>query len=276
MNTKHKIALARLLYQSLRLLGVRQHRIITRMGVRFDVDLAEGIDLSLFLFGSFQKWVFDSPYIPTCDDFTAIDIGANIGAICLPLAASRPNSRIIAVEPTDHAFARLQKNIDLNPEFRSRIELMKAFMSDGTAPHGALTACPSWRLDDSPGERHAIHLGQVHAVDCPTLSIDSLVTSLALEKLHFIKIDTDGHEFGILQGGRQTLERFHPTVVFEFCFYENEKRGHSFADFQSYFHSLNYEIRSNSGSAVVRTEEDARKFVPALGSHDFIAVPTRL
>lgn len=273
MNTKTKIALARVLYRSLRLLGVRQHQVITRMGVRFEVDLAEGIDLSLFLFGSFQKWVFASPHIPRCDGFTALDIGANIGAICLPLAASRPGGRIIAVEPTEHAFARLRKNLDLNPDLRSRIVPVNAFMNDGSAPQDALTACPSWRLDDAPGERHAIHLGQVHQVECPTLSIDSLVASHGLTKLHFIKIDTDGHEFGILQGGQKTLEQHRPALVFEFCFYENEKRGRSFNDFQVFFDSLGYEIRSNDGSVVVKTEKDARRLVPELGSHDFIAVP---
>ena len=56
-STKFKIRVANLLYQMLRLVGVSPVRIIERKGIRYQVDLAEGIDLSLFLFGHYQKHV---------------------------------------------------------------------------------------------------------------------------------------------------------------------------------------------------------------------------
>ena len=46
-----------MLYHMLRLLGVSSAHTIERNGMRYQVDLAEGIDLSLFLFGHFQKHV---------------------------------------------------------------------------------------------------------------------------------------------------------------------------------------------------------------------------
>ena len=54
-STKFKIRVANLLYRMLRLVGVSPVRIIEREGIRYQVDLAEGIDLSLFLFGHYQK-----------------------------------------------------------------------------------------------------------------------------------------------------------------------------------------------------------------------------
>lgn len=273
MNTKTKIALASFLYKGLRMLGVRQHRVISRSGVRFDADLAEGIDLSLFLFGSFQKWVIDGSILPRKDDLCAIDIGANIGAICLPLAARHPKSRIIAVEPTDHAFKRLHRNIGLNPELQPRITTVQAFVGDGSQNSSTMVAYPSWRLDNTAGTKHEVHLGEAHEVTCPTISIDGLAQQQALDHLDFIKIDTDGHELDILKGAQQTLQRWRPVVVFEFCFYENEKRGYTFNDFTSLFRDLNYDICLSDGKTQVPDETAARRVVPELGSYDFVAVP---
>lgn len=273
MNTKTKIGFAKLIYRSLRLAGFSQHRVISRNGVRFDADLAEGIDLSLFLFGSFQKWVIDDSLLPQKNDFCAIDIGANIGAICLPLASRNADARIIAVEPTDHAFKRLKRNIDLNPALQLRIKAVQAFMGDGSQAPPGMIAYPSWRLDNPAGEKHEVHLGQAHEVTCPTLSIDGLTQQEGLDHLDFIKIDTDGHELDILKGGRQSIERWRPIIVFEFCFYENEKRGYSFDDFTAYFRELNYEICLSDGKTRIPDEAAARRVVPNLGSYDFVALP---
>lgn len=273
MNTKTKIGFAKLIYRGLRLLGFNQHRVMVRNGVTFDANLAEGIDLSLFLFGSFQKWVIDGSLIPVKDTFNAIDIGANIGAICLPLAARTAKGRIIAVEPTDHAMARLKRNLELNPTLAPRIKAIQAFMGDGSASAVDMVAYPSWRLDDTGGTKHEVHQGEAHQVSCPMLTIDGLVEQEGMTELDFIKIDTDGHEMDILKGGRKTIERWRPTVVFEFCFYENEKRGYGFKDFADFFDALNYDLWLCDKSAKIVTDADARRVTSALGSCDFAAVP---
>jgi len=50
------------------------------------------------------------------DDFTFIDIGANVGAYSLFVASvAKPGTTIIAIEPQPEVFARLTANIRLNP-----------------------------------------------------------------------------------------------------------------------------------------------------------------
>ena len=273
MNTRTKIAIASLIYRCLRLVRVRQHRIIRRNGIDFDVDLAEGIDLSLFLFGSFQKWVIDDSILPKNRSFTALDIGANVGAVCLPLAARDAEARVIAIEPTAHGIKRLRRNIDLNPHLAPRIQVVNCFMGSTPSADSKQVAYPSWRLDSRGADSHAVHCGEAHQVTCPTLTIDSLASDLRLEKLDFIKIDTDGHELDILRGGRETLRRFRPSIVFEFCFYENEKRGYSFEDFAAFFRDLGYELRLCDNKKLLTDEASARRAVPELGSRDFLAIP---
>jgi FkbM family methyltransferase len=208
--------------------------------------------------------------------YTLLDIGANIGAICLPLAFRHPAARIFAVEPTDHAFKRLNRNLELNPELQERVKPIQSFMGDGSQPSASMIAYPSWRLDTKGGARHEVHLGQVHEVSCPTLTIDDLAEREKLATLDFIKIDTDGHELDILRGGWQTLRRLRPIVVFEFCFYESEKRGYGFKAFADFFDALGYDIWLCDKSAKITNDADAGRFTSRLGSGDFAAIPRQI
>jgi hypothetical protein len=56
--TRFKLLIARVLYRLLRLMMVSNKKHIRRRGIHYEVDLTEGIDLSLFLFGNFQRHVF--------------------------------------------------------------------------------------------------------------------------------------------------------------------------------------------------------------------------
>lgn len=52
-------------------------------------------------------------------------------------------------------------------------------------------------------------------IDVDVITLDSLVKQEKLEKLDFIKIDAEGAELPILQGGLYTLQTFKPKLVLE-------------------------------------------------------------
>ena len=53
--TKIKIAIARILYKTVKIF-IRNNPIdVKRAGINYELDLTEGIDLSIFLFGGFQN-----------------------------------------------------------------------------------------------------------------------------------------------------------------------------------------------------------------------------
>jgi len=139
-----------------RLLGVSSTRTIEREGIRYQVDLAEGIDLSLFLFGHFQKHVTHNNLFTLPKNCVVLDIGANFGIISLSLMNQYPSSIIYAFEPTDYAFKKLKKNIDLNPEARSRIKPFQLFVSDHESPLKKFKVYSSWRVDRIVDESHPI------------------------------------------------------------------------------------------------------------------------
>ena len=57
--TRLRIAMAKVLYRLVHLVYRQDKRVIERSGISYEVDLSEGIDLAVFLFGNFQRHVSD-------------------------------------------------------------------------------------------------------------------------------------------------------------------------------------------------------------------------
>lgn len=155
LATKYKMMGAHLLYKAVRLLGVKRIQEKTIDGVVYKLDLAEGIDLSMFLFGGFQKHVISR--VPhTENTCTVLDVGANVGMMTLQFAHLLPNAVVHAFEPSVYANARLDDNCSLNPELSRRVVRVPAFVSDVMDVANDYTSYSSWRVDDLRGGGGAI------------------------------------------------------------------------------------------------------------------------
>lgn len=272
-STRFKLRVAGLAYQSLRRLGLERHRIARRGGVVFDLDLAEGIDLAIFLFGRFQPHVTASPAFSLPPGATIFDVGANVGSICLPLLARDPAACVHAFEPSEHAWRRLQRNLALNPALAERLTAVHAFVGERPSECSELVAYSSWRVDDlEAGERHPVHLGTRHAATRKQISLDAYVEAEAIDRVDFVKIDTDGNELAVLRGARRLLERLRPIVVFELSTHLLAERGLDFGDYLAVFEAADYRlVNSADGRALDRRDLDA--VVPRAGSADIAALP---
>jgi FkbM family methyltransferase len=226
LSTQSKLRAARALYRGLRFLGFPDQVVARRAGVKFNIDLREGIELSLFLFGSFQRHLSPGKLFQIPSDSVIFDIGANVGSICLPLAARLPASAVYAFEPTEYAFERLQQNLALNPELQARVHPIQAFVSATSYDNSELVAYSSWRLDNrgstlsSAAEpQHAIHGGTRKPASRQQISLDDFISERSIGRLDFLKIDTDGHELEVLKGASGTLRSFQPVIIFELTQY---------------------------------------------------------
>ena len=111
--TRIKIFGAGILYKATTLFAGKEKRIIEREGVKYEVDLAEGIELSMFLFGKFQSHITKNPFLRLPADGVVIDIGANVGLMSLQFAKMVPAGRVYSFEPTHYALERLKRNLEL-------------------------------------------------------------------------------------------------------------------------------------------------------------------
>jgi len=201
-----------------------------RGGLKWALDLNEGIDFAIFLLGSFEPDLVQSYRRLIQPGATVLDIGANIGAHTLPLARHvGPNGRVIAIEATEYACTKLRKNLSLNPELEPRVTVVHAMLvADHTIP--AETAIhSSWPLAGTE-KTHDILCGALKAVsDAKVVTLDTQIKELALSSIDWIKIDVDGHELSVLRGARECLTKHKPGIFMElapYC-YANEPSGFS-------------------------------------------------
>jgi FkbM family methyltransferase len=273
LATAQKIRIARGILSMLRLLGFGTARRVERHGITFDLDLNEGIDLSLFLLGSFQPHILSTARKFLTPGGTAIDVGANIGSIALFLAAELPGGHVYAFEPSDPAFARLTRNIGLNQRLAPRITAIQSFVADSSRAQSDLVAYSSWPLSGAAGvDDHPVHKGRPTATRGGQVTLDEFVRSRGLASLDLIKIDTDGHEFAVLNGAHDVLTRQRPAVIFEACEYLMQPPHHTFEDFAALFARHAYCICSANELKPV-TAQTFRQSCPKGGSLDLVAVP---
>ncbi len=79
--TKIRIKIAGILYRIVRIFYRSDIKTVKRNNITYELDLSEGIDFSVFLFGNFQKYIFGKGLINIKENSTIIDVGANIGNI---------------------------------------------------------------------------------------------------------------------------------------------------------------------------------------------------
>ena len=130
LSTSTKIYLAAILSKFLIFLFRRKNFVISRNGIKYRIDLEEGVDLGIFLGVKNEKKLFNiKKYINQKEKFNIVDIGSNIGSVTLPLANIFKKSKVYSIEPTVYAFEKLKENINLNPNLKKRIKTFNYFIS---------------------------------------------------------------------------------------------------------------------------------------------------
>ncbi|OSI69426.1 FkbM family methyltransferase [Bradyrhizobium canariense] len=240
MKTAHKIGLARMIYHAVHagrtLLGRTDRQVVVRDGISYDLDLSQGIDFAIYLGGIFERSTAVALSKLTEPSSLVLDIGANIGAHTLRLAKLvGPNGRVIAFEPTEFAFRKLRRNLDLNPTLASRVEALHCFLTANDATPVPNAIYSSWPLAAEAG-LHAKHLGrEMQTESAEARSLDNVLAQGADRKVQLVKLDVDGFECDVLQGATSLLRDTRPIFVMELAPYVLEERGASLDQLLSYF-----------------------------------------
>jgi FkbM family methyltransferase len=146
-----------------------------------------------------------------CDDgCNALDVGGNIGLTALALSQIVGSGKVVAVEPVPRTFNILSSNVSGMENVSTRNFAFGKV--SGTLPMQGYE-------DNLSGSfiADAFHINDSNhfTVDVPVKTIDESFATLGLESLDFMKIDVEGFELDVLEGGIETLNRFKPRVVLE-------------------------------------------------------------
>lgn len=128
------------------------------------------------------------------DGFTFIDIGANIGAYSLFVAArAGRGARILAVEPQPEIFARLAFNIAQNP-----FGTVKAVACALADKPGELTLFID-PINRGESSVRILNSSAATSVKVPAMTLLSLVEGEGYQRIDAIKLDVEGAEDLILE-----------------------------------------------------------------------------
>ena len=138
---------------------------------------------------------------------TVLDCGANIG-VYTRKALNAGARTVIAIEPAPENVESLRRNFAREIEIgRVVIQAAGVWNQAGKLP---LT------VDAGSSARNSFVLSfgpAASIVTIPLVTIDSLVDSLALPRVDFIKMDIEGAEKKAIAGAANTLARFHPRLA---------------------------------------------------------------
>lgn len=131
-----------------------------------------------------------------------IDVGCYMGNYSVPALAA--GASVVAVDP-DVAHTDVLRGVAEDNGFSDRLTISnKAMFDDTPYPEGLSAAIAA-----SPWSYHSI------PASTPFTTLDELAADCGLERLDWVKIDTEGSEAGVLRGGMKSLERWHPQLLIE-------------------------------------------------------------
>lgn len=170
------------------------------------------------------------------DNFIVLDIGSNNGSFSLA-AKYYSNTIWHCFEPDDFTFSVLKENLKINEV--ENIILHKEALSDKVGD-SILQICLSHRGLNTLGENlQRFSPNNSFQSKVKTNTIDNLFLET---KIDLIKIDTEGSEYDIIKGGKETIKKYKPKILLEYNDSNIRQCGHTIEELNSLIDEINYEV----------------------------------
>jgi FkbM family methyltransferase len=240
-------------------------------GFTMKLDLQDPEQLKVYFYGHYhERYEADLVARLLEDDDVFWDIGANVGYFTLVGAAALANrGQIVAFEPGRNAYARLTENISLNPY--SNIKTYPVAVSD---QEGEAVLHVSGDIADSSASLFPVGGHEAGREVCRTVDLDNFLAAEGLRPPSLIKLDAEGAELGVLQGGKGLISQSRPMFLMEMEEKNLKAAGASKASIQQFLNGYGYQAAFlRKGRWYATTDLDAVKgrnifwFNPGLESH---------
>lgn len=174
--------------------------------------------------------------LPHDNFFVVLDLGAQTGSFSL-LAKYFPNSIWYSFEPINEAAAVLQQNLTINNIDNVLVQPMAAADFSGKVSL-KLPRKDEWGLATIGSNVIRFDPVLERIVDC--IDLDSFIISHTIQKVDFIKIDTEGAELKILKGAQKLLQRDRPIILMEYNQINMKQCGFLPEDINAFLISMDY------------------------------------
>ncbi len=187
-------------------------------------------DENIFMTGQFLK-----------PGSTILDIGANIGLYACAYAQVYQNlsPQIYAIEALKNNYLQLQDNISRN----NFSNIMPFNLAMGNKAGTLTITLPSEDfVGNAVGDNINTESGEGIKSEVPMVTLDSFAKDNNIDSCDFIKIDIEGAELFVFEGGMEFLKKTRPVIQTEYNRHWVESLGKSFSDFYKLFNDLDYLI----------------------------------
>jgi FkbM family methyltransferase len=236
------------------------------------LDLREGIDLAIYLFGYFEYETVHAYRRILKPGDTVLDIGANIGAHTLHMARCvSPAGRVIAFEPTAYAYNKLRQNISLNPSLANLIQDEQIMLVGSDNAQVKPQLYSSWQIHDAAASNHPKHGGRLmDTTGAHNEALDSYITEHKIGAVSLIKIDVDGHECQVLRGARNLLWRDKPILLMEIMPYGLDETGDSLHELLAILSTHGYKLYGLDRRTPLPLDSSLQNKIPSAGGINVI------
>jgi FkbM family methyltransferase len=145
---------------------------------------------------------------------TFLDVGANVGLAALLVATGSPATTVHAFEPVPRIFGRLQRNAALNPNL-ANLALHQLALSNASGQALIYVPRREWSTMPNDVSLLADFREDTDAVPVELATLDDFTRQNGIDRVDLLKIDTEGTEHLVLEGGLGTLTRDRPFVICE-------------------------------------------------------------
>ena len=136
-----------------------------------------------------------------------IDIGCHKGEILDLMLTYSPNGKHYGFEPIPYLFEELEKKYKI----KAKIYPYALSDSNGQTTFQLVKNAPAY--SGIKKRRYDIANPEIEEINVQLKTLDDIIPPN--EKIHFIKIDVEGGEFGVLKGAKTLLKKNKPILLFE-------------------------------------------------------------
>lgn len=155
----------------------------------------------------------NQPWLRALGLQSALDIGANVGQFALALQTILPEIRLYSFEPLPECFAQLQRRMAGARRFAAFNLGVGDRAGRLTFEQNEFTPSSSF-LQMAEAHRTAFPFTRAtQSVEVEVRRLDDLAAQLELREPFLVKIDVQGYEDRVLQGGEATLRRAEVILI---------------------------------------------------------------
>jgi FkbM family methyltransferase len=224
------------------LIPLENNEAVIRM--KLDVEDIRSVPFTVIAEGPYEQFQAQILFTlgKSADNF--LDIGANMGFYSLALATLNPALNVQSFEPQPRIYSCFATNISLN-KLESQVKIYNYGL--GSKEDILKMYIPAF-TGSGGGSFANLHMeeGAAEEVLVSVKSLDTLVPTNS--KVDLIKIDVEGFEFEVIQGGLELIQSSKPTIVIELLRKWMKPFGKQPQDVINLLKPLGYEVFSIGSS----------------------------